>query len=106
MGESTIFRKFRDWLALDVVLQVFYFIFGQKPLFCDFAEELGCELENDLNRKLGDQSREYHNTMRAMITASGGTIRISPIILHDAGLYGTIESTIEIDGTYVYTAKL
>lgn len=105
MSEPTLWRKFRDWLAIDVVLQLFYFIFGGKPLFCDFAEEYGCVAEKDFQRLLHDQSTSYHHAMWALITAAGGEIRISRLILHDADLMGTIEEHTDLmTGDYVYTA--
>ena len=43
MGTLPLFVRFRQWLALDALLPLLYFVLGEKPLFCDMAQE--CQLD-------------------------------------------------------------
>lgn len=106
MGEPTIFRKIRSWLAFEIALPIFYALFGSRPLFCDFAET--CDLQNGLTSLFGqlkDERIAYNRAMWALIAAAGGEIRIPPVILHDANLPSSTISTYEDTktGEYVYS---
>lgn len=44
MGDRPLtFKRFRAWLALDVMLTVLYVVLGERPLFCDLARD--CPLD-------------------------------------------------------------
>ena len=47
MSDPTLWRRFRTWLALDALLPVLYFVLGEKPLFCDFATDGTCPLDEE-----------------------------------------------------------
>lgn len=61
MGPLPLWTRFRQWLAIRVLLRVTWFVLGSKPLFCDMAEA-GCPLDEhhhltvDDDDNLGDES--------------------------------------------------
>ena len=108
MDNPTIFWKIREWLAFKVVLPIFYAIFGSKPVFCEYATHDDCKLELSwIMAQLKDERLAYTRAMWALITAAGGEIRISKIILHDATLANSVISTYEDfkTGDYVYNTN-
>ena len=47
MGQLPLTIRLRQWLALDVLLPVLYFVLGEKPLFCDVGDECPLAKEAD-----------------------------------------------------------
>jgi len=45
LGDPTLFQRFRSWLGFTVLLELLYFVIGERPLFCDLATD-GCPLDN------------------------------------------------------------
>jgi hypothetical protein len=39
MGPLPWTVRFRQWLAIRVILRVLWFVLGEKPLFCDMADD-------------------------------------------------------------------
>lgn len=65
MGERRLFRRFRAWLALDVMLPVLYAVLGERPMFCDMARDCPLERLERENAQLRNALADALSAMRA-----------------------------------------